>query len=118
MQVCLATGLAAAAYFLWRMFSGPREAVIVGNCIVYRLQGGDPLLTGLVYLAATVIPLMASSHRSIFALGAIIFLGCVVAYAFYWDAFLSVWCFFAAAASVVILGHFELARPTALRARL
>ena len=26
---------------------------------------------------------------------------------FYWEAFVSIWCFFAAAASVVILCHFE-----------
>jgi hypothetical protein len=38
--------------------------------------------------------------------------GSIVAYAFYWEAFLSVWCFFAAAGSVVILAHFEHARRT------
>ena len=30
---------------------------------------------------------------------------------FYWQAFVSVWCFFAAAASVVILWHFARLRP-------
>jgi hypothetical protein len=40
------------------------------------------------------------------ALGAIILIGSVVALAFYWEAFVSVWCFFAAAASGAILFRF------------
>jgi hypothetical protein len=48
-------------------------------------------------------------------LGAVIFVGIVVAYAFYWEAFVSVSCFFAAAASVVILCHFEWSRRQHLR---
>jgi len=43
------------------------------------------------------------------------FAGLVVAYAFYWEAFISVWCFFAAAASVAILCHFEWLRRSSLR---
>jgi hypothetical protein len=39
----------------------------------------------------------------------------VVAYAFYWEAFISVWCFFAAVASVAILCHFEWSRRSRLR---
>jgi hypothetical protein len=110
MLVCLAAGVAVAGYLLWQMFSGPREAVIVNSCIVYRTQGGHPLLTGMAYLAATSLPLVLSSRRVIFTLGVVTLVGSVIAYVFYWEAFLSVWCFFAAAASVVILGHFEWAR--------
>jgi hypothetical protein len=36
--------------------------------------------------------------------------GSAVAYAFYWKSFVSVWCFFAAAGSVLILLHFERSR--------
>ena len=57
----------------------------------------------LAYLAATTLPLFLSSQRTVVTLGAIIFVGIAVAYVFYWEAFVSVWCFFAAAASVVIL---------------
>jgi hypothetical protein len=38
-----------------------------------------------------------------------------VAYVLYWEAFVSVWCFFAAAASAVILWHFELSRRRSFR---
>ncbi len=37
-------------------------------------------------------------------------IGSLVAYIFYWEAFQSVWCYFAAAGSLVILGHFEWSR--------
>jgi hypothetical protein len=115
MILCLATGLVVSGYLLWRMLTGPRDAAIVNSCIVYQTAGGHPVLIGLGYLAATSLPLIASSRRAIFVLGAIILVGSLVAYAFYWEAFMSVWCFFAAAASVVILGHFEWARRRSLQ---
>jgi hypothetical protein len=110
MLACLAVGVAVSAFLLWRIATGPRSAAIVNSCIVYRTTPGQPLLTGLAYLVATSLPLVLSSRRTILALGLVTLTGCVVAYAFYWEAFLSVWCFFAAAASIVILGHFEWAR--------
>jgi uncharacterized membrane protein YczE len=110
MLACLAVGAGVAAYLLWRILAGPREAMVVNSCIVYRTRQGHPLAIGLAYLAATSLPLVLSSQRTILALGAVTLVGCVVAYIFYWAAFLSVWCFFAAAASIVILGYFEHAR--------
>jgi hypothetical protein len=46
-------------------------------------------------------------------LGIIVLAGLLLAYFMYWQAFASVWCFFAAAGSVVILVHFERVRQTA-----
>jgi hypothetical protein len=61
------------------------------------------------------LPLLMSSQRTVVVLGAIVLVGLVVAYALYWEAFVSVWCFFAAAASVAILCHFEWSRRSSLR---
>ena len=72
-------------------------------------------VVALAYLAATTLPLFLSSQRTVVTLGAIIFVGIAVAYVFYWEAFVSVWCFFAAAASIVILCHFEWSRRQRLR---
>ena len=113
MAVCFVFGVGVAGFLLWRMLSGPREAVIVNSCIVYRTGQDHPVLIGLAYLAATSLPLIASSQRAILALGVVVLAGCLVAYIFYWQAFLSVWCFFAAAASITILAHFEWARRQA-----
>jgi hypothetical protein len=116
MLACLAIGACVAGVLLWRLLTGPREAVIANSCIVYRTTPGDLIPIGLAYLAATSLPLVLSSQRTMLALGVVTLTGCVVAYAFYWEAFLSVWCFFAAAASIVILGHFELARRRSAQA--
>jgi hypothetical protein len=59
---------------------------------------------------ATAITPLLSSHRAVALLGAIVLGGSILAYALYWDAFASVWCFFAAAGSVVILVHFQRVR--------
>ena len=67
-------------------------------------------LIGLAYLAATGLSLLLSSHRTVVALGAIVLAGSAIAYVLYWEAFVSVWCFFAAAASVAILWHFQWSR--------
>jgi hypothetical protein len=69
----------------------------------------NTLMAGAAYLAATVLPLVLSSRRPVLVLGAVTGIGCAIAYVFCWQPFLSVWCFFAAAGSVVILTHFELA---------
>jgi hypothetical protein len=118
MLTCLAAGGGVAGVFVWRLLNGPHEAAIMNRCIVYRTQGGAPLLIGLAYLCATSLPLILSSRRAIVVLGAITLSGCVVAYRFYWAEFLSVWCFFAAAASGVILAHFVSIRPARLRAAM
>ncbi len=110
MMPCLAAGVCVSAYLFWSMFIGLRSAEIIDGHIVYPSQYEPSVILALGYLAATVLPLMLSSQRTIVVLGGIIFLGLVTACIFYWEAFVSVWCFFAAAASVVILGHFEQSR--------
>ena len=110
MLICLAAGVAVAAYLLWSIVSRPHGARILDEHIVYVTEYRHSDLVALAYLAATGVSLVLSSQRTVLVLGAIILAGSVTAYVFYWDAFVSVWCFFAAAASVVILGHFEYAR--------
>ena len=112
---CLAIGICVAGYLGWRAMAGPRDAIIVGSCIVYQMPGGHPLWLGAAYMVATTLPLIASSRRILRALGAVTLVGSIVAYIFYWQAFLSVWCYFAAAGSTVILAHFEWARRTGAR---
>jgi hypothetical protein len=107
MHMFMLIGAVVSAYFLWRIISGPHQAVIANRCIVYNTGETHPLVIGLAYMAATCLPLLLSSERTLVILGVIVSVGAVVAYLFYWEAFLSVWCFFGAAASVVILGHFE-----------
>jgi len=116
MLLWLGVGAVVASYLLWWILSRPHGALILEGHIVYPTDSGHPVIVALGYLAATGLPLMLSSQRTVVALGAIILVGSVIAYTFYWEAFVSVWCFFAAAASAVILFHFEKARRHRLHA--
>jgi len=107
MLLCFAVGVGVAAHFLWWILAHPHGAVILDGHIVYVTEYRFSELVALAYLAATGLPLVLSSHRIVVALGSVILVGSAVAYVSYWEAFTSVWCFFAAAASVLILGHFE-----------
>ncbi len=111
--VCLAVGASVGAYLLWWILRHPHFATISSGHIVYVTEHGHSRAVGAAYLMATGLPLLLSSQRSVVVLGAIVLAGLVVAYAFYWESFTSVWCYFAAAASVAILGHFEWSRRTA-----
>lgn len=106
----LAVGWSVAAYLFWSLATGVHGASIVGGHIVYDNNPGAPAAVGLLYLAATAGGPALSSLRAVQLLAAIVLLGSLVAYFVYYEAFVSVWCFFAAAASAVIVTHFERVR--------
>lgn len=107
MSVGLLMGLSVAAYLLWAIVLREHRAAIIEGHLVYVTENSAPLSIGLPYLAATALPLLLSSHRAIAALGTVVVIGAVVTYFLYWQAFVSVWCFFAAASSGLILFHFQ-----------
>ena len=115
MAVCLGAGAGVGAYLLWWILAHPHLAIIQDYHIVYGKGYRQPEVVGVLYLAATGLPLLLSSQRTVVVLGVIVLAGLIVAYALYWEAFISVWCFFAAAASSAILGHFEWSRRSNLR---
>jgi hypothetical protein len=112
---CLAIGLGVGGWCLWSLLTHSHGAVILDGHVVYVTEPRHSDGLALAYLVATCLPPVLSSLRTVAVLGAIVLVGCVVAYILYWEAFASVWCFFAAAASVVILGHFEQSRRRHLR---
>jgi hypothetical protein len=73
-----------------RFSAGPHGAVILDSDIVYVTEYRPSAALALSYLAANCLPLVLSSQRTVIALGAIILVGTVAAYAFYWEAFTSV----------------------------
>jgi hypothetical protein len=110
MVVCLLIGIAVAGYFFATVLTIPHTACIGDGRIEYRIGSTAPVSVGGLYLLATGIALLISSHRAVALMGVIVTVGSLVSYYFYWDAFVSVWCFFAAASSIVLLAHFEQAR--------
>ena len=108
----LAVGIGVGGWCLWSLLSHSHShaAVIRDGHVIYVTEPRHSNGLAPAYLAATCLPPALSSRRTVATLGAIVMVGCVVAYVLYWEAFASVWCFFAAAASGVILGHFEQSR--------
>ena len=115
MLLCLAAGVGVSGYLLQWILTHPHSAIVRDGHIVYVTAFRPSAAVAVAYLAATGLPLALSTRRAVVALGAVVLIGTVVAFAFYWEAFVSVWCFFAAAASLVILSHFEWSRRHRLR---
>lgn len=59
------------------------------------------------YLLCTCIPLLLSSHRLVQAFGAVMLAGYLVSGYLYFESFISVWCFFAAANSTLLYFYFK-----------
>ncbi len=111
--LCIAAGIAVALYFLTALADAPRTASIQEHHIAYSADPDLPLAIRVLYPVATCLSLMLSTHRAVALGGLVIFVGSIVSYWMYWNAFTSVWCFFAAIASALIIFHFERARRTA-----
>jgi len=107
---CLAIGVGVACYALWYGLTSSPTASIVDGHIVYSGKPGLSPEIIFMYLLATGMAPLLSSRRIVSLFGAIVVLGTFTTYAFYWEAFVSVWCFFAALGSTAILAHFERAR--------
>jgi hypothetical protein len=110
MTICAALGIGVATYLLWSIYAYPHGAIIRGSHIVYTGEAPSSITIAVLYLAATTIAPLLSSRRAVILLGAIVLAGSLFAYFMYWEEFASVWCFFAAAGSVVVLVHFERVR--------
>ena len=106
-SLLMVAGTLVAAFLLYFIVTQPHQAIILDGHIVYATEQPSPWAISILYLAATTLPILLSSHRTLVVLGLLVLVGCITAYVFYWQAFLSTWCFFAAAGSGVIFFHFQ-----------
>lgn len=99
--VGVVVAIALASVLLQQAYS----VVVAHHSLRYSVghQFGN-LMIGL-YILATVAPLLISQHRYVVAFGAAAFVGAVVTTLAYTHAAASVWCFFAALASVFVFFH-------------
>jgi hypothetical protein len=105
LYVSLATGIAVSLYFGIGMFIFNMTAQISSYHILYAIDYPQQLagLGAILYIIATIPPLFVSSKRRMGLLGSIIVLSYCVTRLFYGEYLISVYCFFAALASGVIL---------------
>lgn len=105
--VCIAIGGTVSAYFLYYLIQEPVHAVVVNNCIAYTSPHFFKTFVLSPYTAATCASCLFSSHRMVQVFGIVAFLSAVVAFNFFQQNFVSVWCFFSAILSVIIYLHFR-----------
>jgi hypothetical protein len=93
-------------YLLVNMFRVPIVSGAVGGHIEYASPHFFivPVMAG--YLAGTGISMLFSSHRIVRVFGIAAMLSFLAAYAVYAKWFISMWCFFAAVLSAIVLLYF------------
>jgi len=102
----LVLGAATTLYILWALTAYPLQLYIRGNSIVYINQATNNMMVAVLYVIATCGSLFFSKVRAMVMFGAanLVILLAVMEFKRY--AFTSLWCAYAAVASVVILAYF------------
>jgi hypothetical protein len=99
-------GGATTLYILWALTAYPLELYVRGNSIVYINQATNNTLVALFYVIATCGSLFFSKIRMMVVFGAANLAILLVVMDVKRYAFTSLWCAYAAVASVIILGYF------------
>jgi hypothetical protein len=102
----LIIGTATALYILWALTAYSTQVFIRGNSIVYTNQGTNNTTVAVLYVIATCGSLFFSKVKDMVLFGAanLVILLAVLAVKRY--AFTSLWCAYAAVASVIVLAYF------------
>lgn len=114
-KVLIAIALAGTfigLYLLYYLVRFPIEAEVIDHHIVYISPHFYALYAMGLYLLGTCISSLFSSHRMVKLFGVAAFVSFMLAYAIYATWFISVWCFFAAILSWIVLLYFPSRRVT------
>lgn len=115
LAVVVAIGAAVGAYLLYMLFEFPVASQPAGQHIEYVSPHFFAAVTMTLYLIATTVSLLLSTHLRVRVFGAASMLAFAVAYASYARWFISVWCFFAALLSVLVYFHLAAQRVSGNR---
>jgi len=99
-------GAGTTLYTLWALMAYPLEVYVKGNSIVYINQATNYTALAVLYVIATCGSLFFSQIRMMMIFGAANVTILLVVMAFKRYAFTSLWCAYAAIASVIILVYF------------
>jgi hypothetical protein len=102
----LAIGTGTALYILWALTAFPTQVYVKGNSIVYINQATNNTAVAILYVIATCGSLFFSKVRDMVIFGAANLTILLIVMAFKRYAFTSLWCAYAAIASVIILAYF------------
>ncbi|HUO01318.1 MAG TPA: DUF6629 family protein [Rhizomicrobium sp.] len=99
-------GLGIAGYSALDIWVHPYMAWPAPHSLIYINNSPFPVPLMLAYLAATCAPPLLSSDPAIRWFGIVITIGLAVTLGFFFVNLVSVWCFFAAIASAILVAHF------------
>jgi hypothetical protein len=99
-------GGAATLYILWALTAFPTQVYVQKNSIVYMNQATNNLAVALIYVVVTCGSLFFSQIRMMVVFGAANLAILLIVMGVKRYAFTSVWCAYAAVASVIILAYF------------
>jgi len=102
----LALGVGTTLYILWALTAFPTQVYVRGNSIVYINQATNNMTVAVLYVIATCGSLFFSEIRMMVAFGTANLAIILVVMAFKRYAFTSLWCAYAAIASLIILAYF------------
>ena len=102
----LVLGGATTLYILWALTAFPLQLYVKGNSIVYINQATNNMAVAVLYVIATCGSLFFSKVRAMVLFGAANLVILLVVMEVKRYAFTSLWCAYAAVASVIILAYF------------
>lgn len=102
----LVIGTLTTLYILWSLTAYPTDVYIRNNSIVYSNAATNHTLVAIVYVIATCGTLFFSHIRMMVLFGFANLAILLIVMAFKRYAFTSLWCAYAAAASIIILAYF------------
>jgi len=102
----LVLGGSTTLYILWALTAYPLQLSVRGNSIVYINQATNNTMVAVLYVIATCGSLFFSKVRTMVVFGAANLAILLVVMEFKRYAFTSLWCAYAAIASVIILAYF------------
>jgi hypothetical protein len=102
----LVLGGGTTLYILWALTAYPLQVYVVGNSIVYINQATNNTAVAVLYVIATCGSLFFSKVRAMVIFGVANLTILLVVMVFKRYAFTSLWCAYAAIASVIILAYF------------
>lgn len=100
-------GLTIGLYLLYFILSNPVVSHVVNKSIVYSMPPQYGIILVGMYLLATCVSCLFSSHKIINLLGVLAVFSFAITYYFYTASYVSVWCFFSALLSIVVYLYFR-----------
>lgn len=110
MTACAVIGVATAARFGWIIFAHDVGATESEHVVLYETDVHIGVWATLGYLAATCLPVLLSSKRYLRLFGIANVVGLSLAALVRYESVTSVWCLYAAFASVLVLVHLRAER--------